>query len=164
MALDTLIAGRYSGTYNSVDVGITKQGYELQISAEAEMINETDAFGMAVIDWIYRGGNAFLQFTGRAYKAGVITPFWPWGAMGVMATTAAPVGRLASAVAAAMVITAAANTPAAAAPASLTATLALLAPNFDGRLLYDSRLRDVPVRLQLLPSTSSGTVTWFTQT
>lgn len=128
------------------------------------MINESDAYGQACIDWIYRGGNAFLQFTSRAYKAGVITPFWPWGAMGVMATTAAPVGRLASAVAGAMVITAAANTPAAAAPATLTGAKAILAPNFDGRLLYDSRLRDVPVRMQLLPSDSSGTVTWFTQT
>lgn len=62
-----------------------------------------------------------------------------------------------------MVLTATPNTPAAAAPASLTATASILAPNFDARLLFDSRLREVPVRLQLLPFSSTG-IRWFTIT
>lgn len=163
MAFDTFIAGAYTATYNAVDTGVTKQGYDLSQSAKAEMIDETDVYGRSTIDWVYRGGDAFLQFSSRAYKAGSVTPFWPYGALGVISTTAAPIGRLASNIAAAMVLTATANTPAAAAPASLTANLSLLAPNFDARILFDSRLREVPVRLQLLPFSSSG-IKWFTMT
>lgn len=162
MALDTLIAGRYSGAYNGVDVGITRQGYELQTQAKAEVIEESDAYGLTTIDFIYRGADSFLQFTSRAYKAGSITPFWPWGsALGKVAGSGTPIGRLASDVAASMVLTSTASTPAAAAPASLTGSRSILAPNFDARLLFDSRLREVPVRLQLLPYASGSDILHF---
>lgn len=164
MALDTFVAGKYDGTYNAVAVGITDQGFELEQNSSAEMIEESDAYGGSLLDWVYRGGNVSLQFTGLAYKAGIITPFWPWGSMGVMLTAAAPIGRLASAVASAVVLTATANTPAAAAPATLTGSKSILAPNSPARLLYNSKLRKVPIRLSLLPTLDTGTVTWFTQT
>src|SRR6266852_668710 len=106
MALDTFVAGRYSSTYNAVDVGITQDGYELQQDSKAEPINATDAYAESMIDFVYRGGDVFLQFESKAYKAGSITPFWPWGALGVMGVIA----RLASAVAASMVLTATAGT------------------------------------------------------
>jgi len=164
MPLDTFIAGRYSGTYNAVDVGITENGYEKTLQLKQENVEGSDAFGDAILDYIYRGGDCFLEFDCKAYKAGTKTPFWPWGAFGVMATAAAPIGRLASNVASAMVLSAAANTPAAAAPASLTATKAILSPGFSGKLLYNSKLRRVPVRLILLPVESTGTTTWFAET
>ena len=104
------------------------------------------------------------MFEAKAYKAGSITPFWPWGAMGVFYTAAAPIARLASNVAAAMVLTATANTPAAAAVATLTGSKSILAPNNPAKLLYNSKLRKVPVRLVLLPSDTAGTGSHFTQT
>jgi len=128
------------------------------------MIDSSDAYGDSILDWVYRGGDVSLTFLSKAYKAGAITPFWPWGAMGVMLTGAAPLGRLASDVAKAMLLTATASTPAAAAPATLTGSLAILAANSPAKLLYNSKLRQVPIKLQFLPSLSSGTVTWFTQT
>ena len=166
MPLDTIIAGQYTGTYNSVDVGITRDGFELSQGSKAEVFDESDAYGGSVVDWVYRGGDAFLQFTSKTYKAGAITPFWPWGGLGVMKTTAAPIGRWASNVAAATVLTAVANTPAAAAPATVTASKSILAPNFDGKLLFNSKLREVPVRLQLLPyaGVGSGDLIWFSLT
>jgi|SRR5947209_6447683 len=158
MALDTFIAGRYSGTYNAVDVGITEQGYELQQDAQEETIGETDAYGLSVIDWIYRGGNVFLQFDSMAYKAGSITPFWPYGALGVMGV----IGRLASDLALPMVLTSTTGTPAASAPATLTATKSLLASNNPARLLYNSKLRHVPCRLRVLPAdVGAGVIKWF---
>lgn len=157
------MAGRYSSTLAAVDTGITEGGYELEQGSSAEMIEETDAFGGSAIDGIWRGGNCFMMFDSIAYKAGAITAFWPWGALGTLLTTAAPIGRLMSAVASAHVITAVANTPAAAAPASLTATLAILAPNQSAKLLYNSKVRHVPVRLQYLPfDATGGTFKWFT--
>lgn len=161
MALDTFIAGRYSGTYNSVDVGITEEGYELQQDAKAQLINSSDAVGDSIIDFVYRGGDVYLQFESKAYKAGSYTPFWPWGALGVMGV----IGRLASDVAAAMVLTSVAGTPAVATPATLTATKSILAPNNPARLLYNSKLRTVPVRLLFLAYDSGGgAIKWFTQT
>lgn len=161
MPLDTFIAGRYSGTYNAVDVGITENGYELQQESNVQEITPSDAYGDSVIDSIYRGGNVFLQFEGKAYKAGALTPFWPWGSLGVQGV----IGRLASDVAAAQVLTATASTPAAAAPATLTGTKALLAANFPARLLYSSVLRTVPIRLRIYPYDSGGgAIKWFTMT
>lgn len=136
----------------------------MQQESRAEVISRSDAYGEAAIDAVYRGGDVHLQFDAMAYKAGATTPFWPFGALGVMATTAAPVGRLASNMAQAMVLTAAANTPAAAAPATLTMSKALLAENNPARLLFNSMLRKVPIRLRAWPSETTGTVTWFTIT
>lgn len=164
MALDTLVAGAYTGTYNAVATGLTQKGYEFEQTFKTELIDETDIWGLTTIDAVYRGGDAFLQYESRTYKAGSTTPFAPWGAIGTISTTAAPIGRLASAVASATVLTAVANTPAAAAPATLTAALSLLAENFQGKLLFDSRLRNVPIRLRLYPSLNTGTLTWIALT
>lgn len=163
MALGTFIAGRYAGTYNAVDVGIADDdGYKLQMESKAEMIDASDAYGQSAIDWIYQGGNCYLGWMGKEYKAGGISAFWPYGAFGQMSTPAAPLGRLATAIAAAMVLTSTANTPAAAAPATLTCTQALLAPNSTADINFSMKLRKVPVRLQFLPySDGSGGFKWF---
>lgn len=164
MALDTFISGAYTSTYNAVDTGISEAGYEFDTGAAAEVIDESDVYGGSVIDFIYRGGATYVDFRALAYKAGSITPFWPWGAQGVLATAAAPIGRLASDVAMSHVLTSTANTPAAAVPATRTATKAILAPNISGKLLFNSKLRSVPIRLIYLPILSSTTVKWWTDT
>ncbi len=177
MALETMVAGRYAATYATVDTGITREGYELTLDSEMEDIGETDAWGQSVIDGVWRGGNCFLQFVSIAYKAGSLAAFWPYGgaanaagAIGILvddtvsAPNKLPIGTLASSVAKALVLTAAAGTPAAAAPATLTATYALLAKNNNGRILFNSKLRDVPVRLRLYPYTVSSVTKFFATT
>jgi len=142
-----------------------------------EDIGETDAWGQTVIDGIWRGGNCFLQFVSTAYKAGSLGAFWPWGgqlagagALGILvddsiaAPNKLPIGTLATNHALPLVLTAAAGTPAAATPATLTATKALLAKNNNGRLLFNSKLRDVPVRLRLYPVTASSVTKFFATT
>ena len=167
MALDTFISGRYTNAYNGVSVGITDNGFELQQDSSWEQISTSDAYGDSILDGVYRGGSVYLQFESKAFKNGSISPFWPWGSLGVMQTPAAPVGRLASDVASAMVLTAVAGTPAAvaASPNTLTGSKAILAPNSSGRLLFTSRLRQVPIRLVFLPTEpSTGTTIWFSTT
>jgi hypothetical protein len=166
VSLITLVAGQYTTTWNSVSVGVTRQGFELQQQVRQEVIAETDAYGESTIDFIYRGGDVFCQFISRSYAAGSTGPFWPWGGgtLGVMSTAAVPIATLASAVAQPLVLTVVANTPAVAAPNTLTGALSILAPNFNGNLIFDSRLRDVPVRHQFLPTAASGTVKWFALT
>lgn len=166
MSLDAFIAGRYPITYSGVGVGITDRGTELQQESAWQVINTSDAYGDSIIDGVYRGGNLHLQFTCKAYKAGSITPFWPWGTLGVMQSPGSPVGRLASNVASPTVLSVLAGTPAAVAGAinTLTAPLSILSPNSPASLLFTSELRQVPIRLLALPSDNVGTTTWFSTT
>lgn len=166
MALGTLIAGRYSATYNAVDVGMTRQGHEVEVQLKQENIEETDLFGLSFIDAIIRGGDAFYNAVFREYKAGSISvltrPFG--GTIGLMQNATYPAGRLFSDVAQALVLTATAGTPAAAAPATLTASKALLAENYPVKIVFDSRLRELPVRMRLGPYLSTADYIWFSTT
>lgn len=164
MALGTFIDGAYAGTYNAVAIGMTEDGYDLIQALAEEVISESDVYGGALLDYIYRGGAVQVRADSKEYAAGSTNPFWPWGSLGQMRTPSTPIGRLASNVAVALVLTATASTPAATAPATLTGSKSILAPGQQGTLKFTSKLRRVPIFLQLLPTDSSGTTTWFTTT
>jgi hypothetical protein len=159
MALGTFIAGRYSSTLAASDLGIAEQGYELIFTPKGELINESDAYGMALIEIVYRGVDSDIMFTSLEYKTGTIAAAWPWGTMG----NSGIVGRLGSAIASSLVMTSTAGTPAVATPATLTATRAILSPSTNVNLLFNSKLRRVPIRFNLLPADGSVAIT-FTQT
>lgn len=179
MAIELGIAGHYFGAYDSVDLGYTRNGFELQQESKGEAVEETDAFGQSIVDFIYRGGNVYIICDCKVWKAGTITPFWPWGGaaglsgLGIMYSAAAPISRRAQDVASDLVLTVAANTPAAANTApitTLTAEKAILPPGSNMKLLFNSKTREVPLRLLCLPSDSAGsegdfgTGTWFVTT
>lgn len=170
-----IVAGPYTGTYNSVDVGFTRDGFKYGVEWMGEVQNQSDIFGDTIFDIIYRGANAQLTFTSKTFKAGSLAPFWPWGSgvSGVLFSQiysdTAPIGRSARALAAAMVLTTVANTPAdlatALSPASvqldaLTASKAFLAPNQRSEILFDAKAREVPIVLTLFPyeHSTSGTL------
>jgi len=56
----------------------------------------------------------------------------------------------------ALVLTAMANTPAAASPATITFPYARVASNFPIRQLFASRLRRLPLRMQIYPDGFAG--------
>jgi hypothetical protein len=171
MSLDVFISGRYSSQYNSNDVGITENGYELSFETMHETINESDAYGQTILDSIWRGGNVTCDFTSLAAKTGSLVAFWPYGGsitaptagtLGVLVdpTVAAPnklpIGQLASNIAKPFGMTVAAGTPAnnVGAPGGLqtiTANYALLRENFPAKLLFSSKLKKVPVSLRFYP-------------
>ena len=150
-----IVAGAYRGTYNAVALGFTVEGYRYGVEWLAETINQTDLFGQTMIDMVYLGANAQLSYRSRTYSAADIAPATPWGPLGQIASPALPISRLARNAAKPFVLTAVANTPAAAAPATLTAALAILAPNSRVELLFDSKAREIPVTLNLLPYESA---------
>jgi len=159
--LGTYIDGAYAGTYNAVGIGPTENGWRLRKSVSGQAIDESDQYGNTLIDFFYRGGSCRISCDAQEYKAGTIAPFWPWGSLGQVITSAVPIGMRASDVAKALVLTSTAGTPAAAAPATLTATYSVMAMGQDVELFFHSRLRTVPIILQLLPYTSSGSTVWF---
>lgn len=161
MSLGTFIAGAYTGTYGGVAMGITDEGYSLQWETKLQAIEKSDVYGEMMIDGVYRGSNWFFQTEFLEYKSGPLAASFPWGGLGVQGV----IGRLMSDVAAAMVLTATAGTPAVATPASLTATKAILAPGSNPSAQFNSRLRTMPVRLVMLPvDIGSGVMKNFTTT
>lgn len=158
MALGTFISGRYAGAYNSVDVGITEEGFKITNQFFQELIQESDAYGQSPIEGLYRGGDCICEFLCLEAKAGSYSPFWPWAAAVGQLVSAIPIGSLATDNAQAMVLTAVAGTPAAAgalAPASLTASKALLRENYPTTLLFGTKLRKVPISLRFWPYVST---------
>ena len=153
----TLVAGRYSVTFNSVALGYLESNGSSDPSVEmiplAEAVNQTDGWGDATIDYVSRGSDAFAQLICKEYKAGSIGAAWPYGTWGVFLTSGLMMGDT---YAKPLVLTAIAGTTASSAPASITATYALPAPNNPIRLLYGPTLRKVPIRFVLLPYDSSG--------
>lgn len=164
--LATLIGGAYGCTYDAVAIGITQDGFDLIQSLAEEVINESDFYGGSMIDYFYRGGSCQLRADSMEYKAGSILPYWPYGggAMGIMRNASNPIGKRASDVADSIVLTSTAGTPAAAAPATLTATYAALAPGQQSTLKFTSKLRRVPLFWQLLPYDSSSNTIWYALT
>jgi hypothetical protein len=165
MAIAQVVAGAYSSTYSATDCGdFTKDGFEIEIRTHGERVEQTDKFGKSLLDIVHAGSSCFVSFESMIFKAGSLAPFYPWGSLGVIATTAAPIGRLASNVAAALVLTVVANTPADGTTPSLdtfTGSKAILPDGANLRLLFSSRVRSVPVQLALLPSETTGTVSFF---
>lgn len=163
-ALGTHIGGAYNGTYDAVALGPQEDGFDLLQSLAEEVVGESDFYGGSIIDYFYRGGNCQIRSDAKYYTAGTILPYWPFAGMGKMRSAANPIGRLASDIANPLVLSAVAGTPAATAPASLTATYAVLAPGQQSTLKFTSKLRRVPLFLQLLPHDVSAETLWYVMT
>lgn len=162
MPLATIIAGRYSSTWNSLAVGLCKDdGYRLVLSPKEQQINKTDGFAQTLIETVYQGCDWAAVMTLIEYASGAVsTMITPWGTLGTLGTIA----TLGTNQAKSFVMTSTAGTPAATTPATLTATLAKLAPSANVELNFTSAGREVPVRLDFLPANIAGVNTHFATT
>lgn len=160
------MAGRHAVTFNSADIGQASQGFTLDFQFKHEAINESDLYGLTTTDLVLRGCDVHLSATLKEYKSANKAIFWPLGGgtIGKIFTSSKPAGLLASDQALALVMTAQANTPAATDPATLTASKAWIAENYNPQILFDSRLRQTPIRLILLPYASSTDTICFSTT
>lgn len=161
---ETLVAGGYTATWNSVALGIFEGDSGLptnEHTVAAEDVGNTSAYGKTVIDFIYQGANWFSSFTCLEYKSGPKSAFWPYNAtLGRLGT----IGVLGYSLAQALVLTAITGTSASSSPATLTASKAILLPGFSSRIVFGPTLRKVPIRMRLLPYDSGGNVVFFTET
>lgn len=161
--MPTFVAGPYNAVYNSGAAWITENGVEMERRAYEDPIRG-DNLGDSIQDGVYRGGDCYINVTGQRYDdANIQTALWPYSAtLGLVGQ----VGRLKSAINGSFII----NSPAAGTtantigPASITWGSAGLAPNFDVRLLFAARLRNVPLRFACLPYTITGSTGWFSTT
>jgi hypothetical protein len=166
MALGTFIAGRYSMTYQAPSDsarsgGIQEKGYYLDWSYKKDVLDRTDQFGQGVkIESFLQGVNVHLSGVAKEQLSGVmkmINPFNGWAGTGVSNFNMGVVGVQDSDNSGIVILTATAGTPAAASPATLTATLCILAEDFDVTLLFGPEHRTYPWRFSVLPYLASGT-------
>lgn len=158
----TAIAGPYTVTWGTpaLNVGVTEDGVETEETYFSDPVRG-DNLGDTIQDEIIRGGDVYVNFILQEYLnaltalgngAGIGPIFHPHN---TVLGRVGQVGRRLSSIAAPLVLTAVAGTPASAAPATITFALATLARNFPVRLLYASRHRKVPMRMISLPCTDS---------
>ena len=156
------ISGSYSVAWNSTAMGKDESGVRL-ISRNHQAPVRSDYYGDSLLDLIYRGQDVSAMFTSLEYSNSPLGAGWPWaatwGQMGV-------VGRLAcgSSIAQPLVLTAVTGTPAAASPATITGSKAIVAEGHSLELLFANQVRTVPLAWNLLPYTSGDTVLWFSTT
>jgi hypothetical protein len=166
MPLILPIAGRYSGTYYSEDLGILNDdGFELSMQAKAQEINATDAYGMTLIEAIYRGQDWRIRFRAmEAAKNGVIAALQPFGDAGGAGLNPrlGVIARPFTDMTQSLILSATAGTPAAGNPSTLTADEAIMSPTNNTAMLLTSKVREVPIEMVLLPFTSGSDVIPFT--
>ncbi len=163
-ALIAPISGSYTATFNSNACGIMDdKGFQLIVSPQAQMIDRTDQFGMTLIEMIYLGMNVRMRFRCKEWNSGMQGIMQNYGKVSagvapsiIVSQAANPIGAKASSVANTLVLTSTASTPAASSPASLTASLAVLAPNSQFDMNFTSAAREVPLELVLIPYASSN--------
>jgi hypothetical protein len=154
MPLILPIAGRYDGVYDELDLGILNDdGFELSMQAKAQEINDTDAYGMTLIEAIYRGQDWRIRFRAmEAAKDGLMTALLVFGATGAgMTPKLGVIGRRFTDMARALQLNATVGTPAEGNPSTFDADQTIMSPANNTAMLLTSKVREVPIELVLLP-------------
>jgi hypothetical protein len=146
------IAGQYTATYAGAAVGQILEGVTIEHTFFKQIITG-DNMAETPQDAVFRGAAVFCQFTLMEYNAaGARAVFWPYGTTYLSITKV--IGTLDSVNSATLILTALPNSPAATAPATITATMAILAEGYPVGILMAPALRTVPIRMRFYPTES----------
>lgn len=172
-ALVLPVSGPYTGTWNGQALGVQNDdGFVLQGTFQGQEVNQSDQWGMTLVEAIYRGINWRMRFRGLEFnKAGILNAIQAFGSTGANTTTftptlaaaGAPIGNRYSAFAKILVLTSILGAYPPAMPTTLTAQLAIVAPQSNVEYLMTSKVREAPFEMVLLPyiltSNTSGSFT-----
>ena len=130
-------------------------GFVLAGTYQGQEVNLSDAYGMTLVEAIWRGLNWRLRFRGLEFnKAGILASLQAFGSTGAPSTTFTPyltnIGDRMSKFAQPMVLTAVLGNPPTM-PQTLTATNAVVAPQSNVEYLMTSKVREAPFEMILLP-------------
>lgn len=155
-ALVLPISGPYTGVWNTRALGTQNDdGFVLAGAFAGQEISASDAFGMTLVEAIWRGLNWRVRFRGLEFnKPGILASMQAFGSTGDSATTLTPtlanIGDRMSKFAQALVLSAILGNPPTM-PQSLTALNAVVAPNSNVEYLMTSKAREAPFEMVLLP-------------
>lgn len=145
----TFVAGPYTCTWNALAMGVTEDGFELGVQHFEEAIRG-DNMGDTIQDAVHRGTGITFETVLEEYDAATLPSIlWPYhatfgqhGQAGVLDTSKAKI----------LVLTAVAGTTASTRPATLQADKVIFEPGFLSKLKFASRLRKIPIRMRVYPS------------
>jgi hypothetical protein len=164
VALGVFVSGAYSATFDNLSLGLTREGYKLTFSPKGKQINRSDMCGGSLIEVIQDGCDWGLQCDSLEYRPGTLAT---WTQFQTTLGLLSSIGTSSAQNAVPLVMTVTAGTEAAlngSAINTLTAINAILAPNSDLSLMFDSTLREMPIKLVLLPDLTSKPVRHFSTT
>lgn len=170
MGITAPIAGAYTGTLNPAGAGATalnytRQGFNLNFTQKGEKLEESDLFGMTLIEVVGRGSQMTIDCICKVYAAITRDALFPWaGAFGRVYNAALPIAGLASVAPDALIFTSVANTPAASSPATLTAPCVTLSPDNNLQIVLNSTIREVPLRWDVIMTETAAVGSLFTTT
>jgi hypothetical protein len=163
------ISGPAVGSWNAFPLGtLNDDGYELQCTLQGQEISETDAYGMTLVEAIYRGMNWRCRFRGMEWnKQGLIDIVQAFGTAGgtvgvpsfptVFAPALGAIGDRWTKYSQTLLLTSILGNPpsgiglGAGTPQTLTALSAGFAPNSNTAFQITSKAREMPLELTLLP-------------
>lgn len=164
-ALVIPISGPYIGLWNSVLLGTQNDdGFVLQGTFQGQDINQSDAYGMTLVEAIWRGLNWRLRLRGLEWsQPGLMNLYNVFGSTGNPQTTFTPtldnIGQKWSIFAQTLQLTAILGNPPTL-PQTLTALNAIVAPQSNMEAMMTSKMRESPLELVLLPySKTIGSLT-----
>lgn len=155
-ALVLPISGPYTAVWNAFSLGTQNDdGYVLSGTYQGQEVNQSDAYGMTLVEAIWRGLNWRMRFRGLEFnKPGILASLQAFGSTGAPSTTFTPtlanIGDRYSKYAQPLVLTAILGNP----PTfvqTLTATNAIVAPQSNVEYLMTSKVREAPFEMVLLP-------------
>ena len=165
----SFVAGSYSVTWNGTALGQMENGFEVEEPGlgPGEPIRGDNLGPGADQDGIYLPGNYYISCSSLEYDAAGLRallsqPYVTGGSLQSTPLSGVPglPGQTWLSLAKELVLTRATGTVCL--PISRTCHKAILAPNFPIRYLMSPRHRKVPIRFQLLPSTVSSIVRYWT--
>jgi hypothetical protein len=155
-ALVVPVSGPYTAVWNAFSLGTQDDnGYVLAGSYTGQEVNASDAYGMTLVEAIWRGLNWRLRFRGLEFnRPGILAAIQAFGSTGPPSTTFTPIlaniGQRYSAFAQPLVLSAILGNP----PSfvqTLTAINAIVAPQSNVEYLMTSKVREAPFEMVLLP-------------
>jgi hypothetical protein len=148
------ISGPYTATFGGLPFGVQDDaGYEMSVTIQGQEMNETDQFGMTLVEGIYRGQNWRMRNRGLEWKTGLLSAlqmFGQTGAAGTLTPLLANIGDRWTKFSLPLVMTAILGNPPTT-PQSITATNAGIAPNSQSVFNGTSKLRELPLEFCLIP-------------
>ncbi len=169
------VSGPYTALWNGNSLGTQNDdGYVLRGTYQGQEVNQSDAYGMTLVEAIWRGLNWRMRFRGLEFnKPGILASMQAFGASGNPTSTFTPIlqsiGDRFTKFGQALLLTSILGTYPPAMPTTLTALSAIVAPQNDVEYLMTSKVREAPFEMVLLPysavvTTSNITATSFTTT
>ena len=143
--------------WNALALGtLNDDGYELACTLQGQEVNESDAYGMTLVEGIWRGQNWRVRIRGLEWKTGLLSSLQMFGQSG-LAGTLTPIlanfGDRWTKYCQTLLLTAILGNPPTT-PQTLTAVNAGIAPNSQAAFQMTSKMRELPLEYVLIPYTA----------